>query len=424
MTQPFSPNLEFAQRMDQQDALARFRAEFLFPKRPDGQPSLYFAGNSLGLQPRKARDYISEELEDWEKFGVEGHLHARHPWLPYHEFVTEPSARLVGATPREVVVMNTLSVNLHLLMVSFYRPTAARSRILIEAGAFPSDRYAVASQARFHGYDPAQAILEIAPRAGEDTIRDEDLLALIEREGSSIALILLGNANYLTGQSFPMAEIVRAGHAKGCKVGFDLAHGAGSLLLRLHDWDVDFAAWCSYKYLNSGPGALAGAFIHERHLRNPGIPRFEGWWGHNKSTRFKMPARFDAMDTAEAWQLSNPPIFQLAAMRASLELFDAATMPALRAKSERLMAYLEFLVDQLPPGFCTQVTPRDSTARGGHLSLRIHRDPPGLVARLAKEGVIADFREPDICRFAPCPLYTRFVDVHELVQVLSQHGKR
>ena len=418
-----SAHLDFATKLDATDSLARFRHEFTFPQSPAGKPSLYFAGNSLGLQPKKARSYILEELEDWDRLGVEGHLHARHPWLPYHEFVTEPAARVVGAKPEEVVVMNTLSVNLHLLMVSFYRPTRERSRILIEAGAFPSDRYGVASQVRFHGFDPHTSVLEIAPRKGEDTIREEDLLELIEREGHSISVIWLGNSNYLTGQAFPMKAIVEAGHRKGCLVGFDLAHGAGSLLLKLHDWNVDFAAWCSYKYLNSGPGALGGAFIHERHLGKE-LPRFEGWWGHNKKTRFKMPQEFEPMKTAEAWQLSNPPIFQLAAMRASLELFDQATMPALRLKSEKLMAFLESLVDQLPPGFCQQVTPRNSTARGGHLSLRIYKDPQGLVKRLSDEGVIADFREPDICRFAPAPMYCSFMDVYQLAEVLSRHASK
>lgn len=414
---------EFAARMDEQDPLARFRKEFLFPKSSDGSDCLYFAGNSLGLQPRKAQQYIQEELEDWERFGVEGHLQARHPWLPYHEFVTEPAARVVGAQAREVVVMNTLTVNLHLMMVSFYRPTKERHRILVEVGAFPSDQYAVASQARFHGYDPAEAILELKPRAGESTIRKEDVLETIEREGGSIALVLIGNVNYLTGQAFDMPAITRAAQAKGCLVGFDLAHGAGNLLLKLHDWNVDFAVWCSYKYLNSGPGALAGAFVHERHLGKREIPRFEGWWGHDKKTRFQMPPRFSPMDTAEAWQLSNPPIFQLAAIRASLELFDAATMAALRAKSETITGYLQFLLDQLPPGFCTQITPRNPSERGAQLSLRISRDPKGLVERLAQEGVIADFREPDIARFSPAPLYCSYSDVYRLVEVLSRHAQ-
>jgi kynureninase len=419
-------NETYALNQDSQDALAKFRESFLFPPAPNGsgKPSLYFAGNSLGLQPKKAQQYINEALADWAHFGVEGHVHGDHPWLPYHEFVTEPMARIMGAQPNEVVVMNTLTVNLHLMMVSFYRPTQERFKILIEGGAFPSDQYAVASQAKFHGFDPQDAIIELKPRPGEATLRTEDILSVIEREGDQISLIMLGNVNYLTGQAYDIPTITQAGHSRGCQVGFDLAHGAGNLLLKLHDWNVDFAVWCSYKYLNSGPGSLSGCFVHERHVTNKTLPRFAGWWGHDKKTRFEMPSQFNPITTAEGWQLSNPPIFQLAGMRASLELFDAATMPALRKKSEALTGYLEFLLSELPAGFCTQVTPRDPAQRGTQLSLRIQHDPKGLVKELSSSGVIADFREPNIVRFAPAPLYCSFLDVYQLVEVLKRHANQ
>lgn len=413
-----------ARALDEKDPLARFRGEFHFPPAPNGEPSVYLAGNSLGLQPKKVRSYIEQELDDWAKYGVEGHFHAKYPWLPYHENLTAQTARLVGAKPIEVVVMNTLSVNLHLMMVSFYRPTSKRFKILTEGGAFPSDQYAVASQARFHGFDPAQVILELKPRAGESTLRPEDIVATIEREGDSIALILLGNVNYLTGQAFDMVAITHAGHAKGCVVGFDLAHGAGNLAFELHDWDVDFAVWCSYKYLNSGPGSLSGCFVHERHANNPDLPRFSGWWGHNKKTRFQMGPKFDPIPGAEGWQLSNPPIFQMAALRASMEIFDSATMKEIRKKSEQLTGYLEQLLDQLPSGYCTITTPRDPRQRGTQLSLRIKGDPKKLLKDLAAAGVIADFREPDVIRVAPAPLYCQYMDVFRFVKILGEHAKK
>lgn len=397
------------------------RDEFLFPRASNGQDVKYFAGNSLGLQPKRARQYIEEELEDWHRLGVEGHTRARHPWLPYHEFLTESLARLVGAKPTEVVAMNTLTVNLHLMMVSFYRPTRERHKILIEGGAFPSDQYAVASQARFHartvGFDPKKAILEIRPREGEDTIRPEDILALIHEHRSELALVMLGNVNYLTGQAFDIEAITRAAHQAGAYCGWDLAHGAGSLELSLHDSDADFAVWCSYKYLNSGPGALAGCFVHERHHRDPSIPRFEGWWGQDKKTRFLMGPKFQPIPTVEAWQLSNPPIFQLAAMRASLEIFDRVGMRALRVYSEELMSRLESRV--LATGVIHLVTPSDPGQRGSHLSLRVPGAPRDWVQRLEKMGVVADAREPDIIRVAPAPLYTRIEDVDALASALA-----
>lgn len=420
----FEKTGEFAQQMDQKDPLARFRDQFQFPVAPNGsgKPGIYLCGNSLGLQPKKTREYINQELDDWAKLGVEGHFHAQHPWLPYHENLTASSARLVGALPSEVVVMNSLTVNVHLLMVSFYRPTQKRFKILTEAGAFPSDQYAVASQARFHGFDPKDAIIELKPRAGEWTLRTEDILSTIEREGDQVALIWLGNVNYLTGQCFDMKAITEAGHKKGCLVGFDLAHGAGNLLLKLHDWSVDCAAWCSYKYLNSGPGGIAGVYIHERWVKDKALPRFSGWWGHNKDTRFKMGPDFDPIQTAEGWQLSNPPIFQLAALRASMEIFDEATMPAIRQKGDLLTGYLEFLLAGMPNEMFEIITPRDPKSRGCQLSLKVRSGGRELLKKLNAAGVIADFREPDIVRVAPAPLYNSFMDVYQFGKIMENHA--
>ncbi|MBZ4397919.1 kynureninase [Myxococcus faecalis] len=422
-TYTFEDSQDFARKADAEDALRSFREQFHFPPGPDGKPVVYLAGNSLGLQPKNAARYVQEEMEDWARFGVEGHHHGRHPWLHYHELVTEQAARLVGAKPQEVVVMNTLTVNLHLMMVSFYRPTKERFKILVEGGAFPSDQYAVASQARFHGFDPREAVLELKPRAGEETLRTEDILATLEQHGHEVSLVLLGSVNYLTGQAFDIPAITHAAHAKGCFVGFDLAHGAGNLKLSLHDDGPDFAVWCSYKYLNGGPGSLGGVFVHERHARSKDIPRFEGWWGHDKATRFQMGPHFDALPGAEGWQLSNPPILQLAALRASFELFDQAGMAALRAKSERLTGYLEFLLDKLPPGYVRITTPRDVKQRGAQLSLRFQGDAPSMLKRLADAGIICDFRKPDIIRAAPAPLYCSFTDVYRFVKTLEGHAR-
>lgn len=414
---------DFAQAMDAADPLRHCRHMFHIPLAPNGKESIYLAGNSLGLQPKKAKQYVDEELEDWAKLGVEGHFAARHPWLPYHENLTGMTARLVGARPVEVVVMNTLTVNLHLMMVSFYRPERWRYKILIEQNAFPSDQYAVASQAQFHGLDPADAIVKLRPRNHEPTLRPDDILEFIDREGESIALVLLGNVNYLTGQAFDMEAITRAAHARGCMVGFNLAHGAGNLKMALHDWDVDFAVWCSYKYLNSGPGAVAGCFVHERFARSFDLPRFAGWWGHNKQARFEMRPQFDPIEGAEGWQLSNPPIFPLAALRASMEIFDAATMDLIRAKSEQLTGYLEFLLDRLPGNYCTVITPRDPRQRGCQLSIRVPGDAKAYLASLKEAGVICDFREPDIIRAAPAPLYNSYMDVYRFARTLSLHAR-
>jgi kynureninase len=416
----YEANEAFAKKMDGQDLLSDFRKQFAFPKDPHGRDTLYFAGNSLGMQPLKVREYIEE---DWAKLGVEGHFEARHPWLPYHENLTDMTARLVGALPHEVVVMNTLTVNLHLMMVSFYRPTASRYKIVIEHGAFPSDKYAVDSQARHHGFDPAEAVVELRPRSGESTLRTEDIVNVLNQHGGSIALVLLGQVNYLTGQAFDVKRIADAAHDNGAMVGLNLAHGAGNLLLHLHDWKVDFAVWCGYKYLNSGPGALAGCYIHEKHARNTELPRFAGWWGHDKETRFQMGPDFKAIPTAEGWQLSNPPIFQLAALRASLELFDTATMPALRRKSEQLTGYLEFLLKGIPDRFIEIITPEEPSARGCQLSFRVKGKPRELLVFLKQEGAICDFREPNVLRAAPAPLYNSFMDVYRFVSLISEYAR-
>ena len=404
-----------AAELDARDPLRLFRDRFHIPQASDGSDAVYLCGHSLGLQPKTAAEYIREELEDWARLGVDAHFRGRHPWMPYHRLLTHQTARLVGAMPSEVVVMNSLTVNLHLMMVSFYRPTRERHKIIVEAGAFPSDQYAIKSQIRYHGFDPATSLVELRPREGDSTLRDSDILETIEREGDSVALIMLGGVNYSTGQAFNIEEITRAGHRKGCLVGFDLAHAAGNLLLNLHDADVDFAVWCSYKYLNSGPGSTAGCFVHERHASWRG-PRFEGWWGHNEGTRFRMGPDFDGTPGAEGWQLSNPPILSLAAVRASMEIFDEAGMRALREKSVALTGYLESLLDHAQSPAFTIVTPREPERRGAHLSLRVPSNGRAICARLVEEGVICDWREPDILRVAPAPLYNSYTDVYRFAE--------
>jgi kynureninase len=357
-------------------------------------------------------------LRDWERLGVEGHFHAKSPWLPYHRFLTGQTARLVGAKPEEVVVMNSLTVNLHLLMVSFYRPSARRHKIVMEAGAFPSDQYAVKSQILFHGLDPATSLIELAPRTNESVVSDSDIQTLIEKQGDSIALILLGGVNYASGQLFDMASITKAGHARGCVVAFDLAHAAGNVPLKLHDWDVDFAVWCSYKYLNGGPGCVAGCFVHERHANTRDLPRFAGWWGHDENTRFQMGPDFHPIVGAEGWQLSNPSILSMAALRASMDIFDEAGMTRLRAKSLDLTGYLEFLVERNSASRFEIITPREPERRGAQLSLRIPGHGRSVCQRLLETGVICDWREPDLLRVAPAPLYCLFQDVYRFVQSL------
>ena len=413
---------EFAAAADAADPLRDLRSLFHLPQDENGVEAVYFTGNSLGLQPRSVRTFIEQELQDWERLGVEGHLHARDPWLPYHENLTDRMAEIVGGRPIETVVMNSLTVNLHLLMVSFYRPTAERYKIVIEKGAFPSDRYAVVSQIAFHcssaGFDPEDALIELSPREGESTLRTADIVEQIERDGDQITLVLLGGVNYYTGQAFDLKEVTAAGHRAGAVVGFDLAHAAGNVELELHDWDVDFAAWCSYKYLNAGPGGVAGAFVHERHARSLGLPRFAGWWGHEKSTRFLMGPDFRPIAGAEGWQLSNPPIFQMAALRASLDIFSEAGMPALRKKSVELTSYLEFLLDAIGDRRISLITPRDPEERGCQLSIRVRNADRSLFEAISLRGVVADWREPDVIRVAPVPLYNSFGDVHRFYSIM------
>ena len=403
-----------AAHLDAIDPLAAFRQEFHLPAGPDGQPCAYFCGNSLGLMPKAARAAAEQEFDSWERLGVEGHFQAPSFWMHYHDTLTEASARLVGALPLEVVVMNNLTVNLHLLLVSFYRPTAARYKILMEGGAFPSDQYAIESQARLHGLDPAAAIVELLPRPGEHTLRTEDIEAKIAELGDTLATVLIGGVNYYTGQAFDMAAITRAGHAVGAYVGFDLAHAAGNLALQLHDWDVDFACWCTYKYLNSGPGGTSGVFVHERFANRPDLVRLAGWWGHDPSVRFQMKKGFQPMAGAAGWQLSNAQIFPMAIHRASLALVErAGGMAALRRKSEQLTGRLESLILNLglPASQLEIITPADPAQRGCQLSVLVHQRGRELFDFLAAQGIIADWREPNVIRLAPVPLYNSFEDV-------------
>lgn len=400
-----------------------FREAFAIPPWPDGgHPAVaYFAGNSLGLQPLAVRQAVLGELDDWARLGVEGHLEARHPWLPYHELVRDAAARLVGAQPFETVFMNTLTVNLHLMLATFYRPSGERRRIVIEDAAFPSDSYAVTSHVALRGLDPDDAVVRLRPREGEDTLRTEDVVARLEEEGEQLALALLGGVNYLTGELVDIPAVTAAAHRVGAIAGWDLAHAAGNVPLQLHDWDVDFAAWCSYKYLNAGPGAVAAAFVHERHGRDTSLPRLAGWWGNDPATRFQMRPEFVARPGADGWQLSNPPILSLVPVRVSLELFDRIGMAALRERSLRLTGYLESLCDPLvAAGAFRQLTPRDPERRGCQLSIAVAGGAAELSQRLRHEhGVIADVREPDTLRFAPVPLYSTYHDCWRAADALA-----
>ncbi len=415
----YNNTLNFAQNMDTTDPLSTYRDRFCFPMRDDGTPYVYLCGNSLGLQPKSTKDALMVELEDWCKYGVEGHFNARNPWMPYHEFLTHKMARIVGGLPHEVVVMNTLTVNLHLMMVSFYRPHGRKNKVIIEYDAFPSDKYAVESQIRFHGHNPEQSLIRLKAREGETLLRDEDILEAIEKAGDELALVMLGNTNYYTGQYFDMKSISQAGHAVGAMVGFDCAHGAGNVVLDLHDTGADFAVWCTYKYLNSGPGSLGGCFVHERHAETVDMPRFAGWWGHRKDTRFKMRDHYEPIRGAEAWQLSNPPILSLAAIKSSLDIFDEVGMEKLRARSIRLTGYLEYLIDEIADPRISIITPRDPQKRGSQLSIQVRDADKGLYDEISRRGVIADWREPDVIRVAPAALYNSFEDIFRFSQILK-----
>jgi kynureninase len=416
----FQYSKDFALELDRNDPMSSFREEFWIPPKKDGSPSVYFCGNSLGLQPKQASAYVQQEMNDWKDFGVDGHLEAKNPWLSYHELLSGPMAEIVGAKPIEVVCANTLTTNLHVLMASFYRPTKERYKILIESDAFPSDRYAVASQAHLHGFDPDEAVIAVNPRVGETLVRHEDIEALLDREGEQIALVLIGGINYYTGQFFDLKRITDAGHAKGCRVGFDLAHAAGNVETHLHNSGADFATWCSYKYLNSGPGSMAAYFVHEKHAHDFDIPRFAGWWGHNKSTRFNMRYDFDPIPGAEGWQHSNPPILSLAAVRASLDIFERATMPALRAKSLQLTGFLEYLLHQVEDERISIITPENPEERGCQLSIQMRNTDKSLFKMLTRLGVVMDWREPDVIRVAPVPLYNTYMEVYDFVDLIKQ----
>ncbi|WP_445747924.1 kynureninase [Polaribacter sp.] len=415
----YQNSLAFAKQLDQEDSLAFLRDEFHIPKDNNGKEWIYFTGNSLGLQPKITQKYLQQELDDWANLGVEGHFEAKNPWLHYHEDLSIKMAKIVGAKPIEVTVANTLTVNLHLLMVSFYQPTKTKYKILIESDAFPSDRYAVESQLKFHGFDPAESLVEWKPRNGETLLNFHDLEQIIQNQGDEIALLLIGGLNYYTGQFLDLKKIAAIGHSKNCKVGIDLAHGAGNILPNLHDSNVDFAAWCTYKYLNSGPGSLGGIFIHENHANNKDLPRFAGWWNHNKKTRFNMRMPFDVMEGAEGWQLSNPPILSMAAIKASLDIFDKVGMQALRAKSEKLTGFFEFLIHQLDSDKIKIITPKNSSERGCQLSIQVKNADKSLHKKLSENNIISDWREPDVIRCAPVPMYNSFEDVYQMVSILS-----
>jgi kynureninase len=415
----FTSEKSFALEMDSSDPLKHYRDKFCIPKNKNGEDVIYLAGNSLGLQPKSVRGYVEQELLDWEKLALAGHTEAKNPWLPYHEFLTEQTARLVGAKPEEVVNMNSLTTNLHLLFVSFYRPTKERHKILIESNAFPSDHYAVQSQIKFHGYDVQTSLIEMKPYEG-DTIRTEGIEERIEKEGDSIALIWFAGVNYYSGQAFEFERITKAGHKKNIIVGFDLAHAVGNLELKLHDWNVDFAVWCNYKYMNAGPGAIGGAYVHEKYLKDYSLPKFLGWWGHDKQTRFLMDHKYIPIPTVESWQLSNPPILQLASLKASLDIFDEVEMKALREKSEKLTGYLEFLINENGNDNIKIITPSNKNERGCQLSLRIKSNGKELYKKLIDSDVVCDWREPAVIRVAPVPLYNSFEDVFRFSKILKE----
>jgi kynureninase len=419
----YQNTLAFAQQMDEADPLHEFKSYFYIPQH-EGKDCIYFTGNSLGLQPRITAQYVQQELDDWAKLGVEGHFQAKHPWMPYHEIFPQQLSKIVGCKEEEVVVMNQLTVNLHLLMVSFYRPTPQRYKIICEAKAFPSDQYAFETQARYHGFDPANAVIEVAPREGEHTLRTADIIDTINQHGDTVAVVLFGGINYYTGQFFDLEAISKAAHAVGAYTGFDLAHAAGNVELHLHDWDIDFACWCSYKYLNSGPGGVAGVYIHEKHIANKELPRFAGWWGYKKDTRFKMEKGFDPIPTAEGWQLSNAPILSMAAHKAALDIFEEAGMGKLHTKRKQLAGYLHYLLAEINRRHAEKVieviTPADENERGCQVSMLMLKRGKEIFDGLMKQGVIADWREPNVIRVAPVPLYNTFEDVWRFGALVDQ----
>ena len=417
----FENNLAFANQLDEQNSLNHFREQFYIPV-INGNECIYFTGNSLGLQPKTTQDYVVNELEDWANFGVEGHFHATNPWFSYHEMFPQQVAKIVGALPEEVVVMNQLTVNLHLLMTTFYRPTKERFKIICEAKAFPSDQYAFESQVKLHGVNPDEAIIEVTPREGEYSIRTEDIIATIEKHSSSIALVLFSGVNYYTGQVFDMPSITKAAHNIGAYCGFDLAHAAGNIELHLHDWDVDFACWCSYKYLNSGPGGVAGAYIHQKHFTNKSLQRLAGWWGQNKTNRFKMEKGFDPIETAEGWQLSNAPILSMAAHKASLDIFEDAGIENLVAKGKQLSDYLFFIIEELNSTLTKKaieiITPKNE--KGCQVSMLMLQKGKEVFEALKQNGVLADWREPNVIRIAPVPLYNTFKEIYHFGEIVKR----
>lgn len=418
----FDTSEDYARHLDEADPLSDFRCRFHIPRRPDGTEVIYFCGNSLGLQPKGVRKAVENELADWARLGVDAHFHGRHPWYSYHEIFIEPGARLVGARPGEVVMMNSLTVNLHLMMATFYRPTPQRFRILIEEPAFPSDRYAVQTQARFHGFDPEDAIVSARPRPGENCIRAEDVEALLAERADEIALVLLSGVNFYTGQVLPMQRITAAARARGCAVGWDLAHAAGNVPLALHDWGPDFAVWCSYKYLNAGPGAVAGCFVHHRHADNPDLLRLGGWWGNDPATRFDMDRQRDFIPQpgAAGWQVSNPPILAMAPLRVSLTIFEEAGIDALRARSLRMVDYLRRLLAHTTPAGYEILTPADPDEHGCQTSFRLGPHARRLYEALCHHGIVCDFRSPDVIRIAPVPLYNRYHEIWRFVDIWNR----
>ena len=418
----FKNTLEFARELDGEDKLSSYRDQFIFPQH-EGENVIYFTGNSLGLQPKSAKKYVDEIMTDWANLAVEGHFYAKKPWWDYHERFSAKLAKVVGAKPAEVTVMNTLTVNLHLLMVSFYRPKGKRYKIICEEKAFPSDQYMISSQVRFHGYDPNEAIVEIKRREEENNFRTEDILAKIKEVGEECALVLIGGVNYYTGQVLEMETITRAGHEIGAFVGWDLAHAAGNIELNLSEWKVDFAAWCSYKYMNSGPGNASGCFINEKYHNQKDIPRFEGWWGHSKERRFLMEPEFQPENGADAWQISNAPVLALAPYLASLEMFEEVGMPALIEKRNKIVAYLEFVLHEIDKEVDSTfeiITPANQEERGTQLSVFLHGEGRELFNYLMKNGVITDWREPNVIRLAPAPFYCSFEDMFHFGQILKK----